>query len=153
MQSEIQFFMTQTDQEEFFAYAETLVDRLGNDQDDKPAGTTIFSIGKCKLLFTPSPFENNTLFAGKISINTLDEKGKACDEEQRAKKTYRDIKKWIKKNYWSRLAYLDKTKNNKLTPSRAYFLGSDAKKWKDSNPGKHKLKLSATSWVVFEIGI
>jgi len=149
MESELQFFMTEKDQAEFLAYAETLFDRMSKSKDN----THRLQIGNCAITFTPSPFEKNIMYTGKLRINTIDEHGQACNNEEQTKKAYRQLKKWIKKNYWSRLAFLDKNKKDKLTPSRAYFLGPDAKKWKDSNPGKHKLKLSATSWMVFEIGI
>ncbi len=149
MESELQFFMTEKDQAVFFEYAESLLDQISPSNDS----SYVFHIGDCVMSFKPSPFENNTLFTGKLKMNTIDSEGQACAKEQQAKKVYRQLKKWIKKNYWSRLAFLDKNKKNKLTPSRAYFLGTDAKKWKDANPGKHKLKLSATSWMVFEIGI
>ena len=150
MESEIQFFMTEKDQTEFFDYAKTLLDAIGqiNNQEH-----STFHIGNCEMVFTPSRLEHRTLYAGRLRMNTIDKDGQACNKENQAKKVYRQLKKWIKKHYWSRLAFLDKNKKNKLTPSRAYFLGADAKKWKDTNPGKHKLKLSATSWMVFEIGI
>jgi len=149
MESELQFFMTEKDQAEFFAYAETLIDCIVEAENN----VSLLKIGGCEMKFIPAYFDDNILYTGKLKIQTIDADGKACDQEQQAKRAYRQLKKWIKKNYWSRLAFLDKNKKNKLTPSRAYFLGTDAKKWKDANPGKHKLKLSATSWMVFEIGI
>lgn len=146
MQSELQFFMTETDQSDFFTFVRDLVDDISDNQ-------RILQIGDCVMEFTPSQRENDILYTGKLSINTMDKTGAACDNEERAKNVFRKIKKWIKKHYWSRLAYLNKHKKNKLTPSRAYWLGPDAKKWKDENPDQHILKLSTTSWMVFEIGI
>ena len=146
MQSELQFFMSETDQSHFFAFVRELVDAVSEDR-------STLHIGDCVMTFTPSSFADNTLFTGKLSINTIDQAGVACHDEERAKTVFRKIKKWLKKHYWSRLAFLNKHKKNKLTPSRAYWLGPDAKKWKDANPDQHILKLSATSWMVFEIGI
>lgn len=143
MESEQQFFMTEKDQEAFFDYVKGLVDSI-----DQVEETYQFSIDDCFLIFTPSPHESNILYAGKLNIKT-----EGCKKEERTKKIYRTLKGWLKKNYWSRLAYLNQNKNNRLTPSRAYWVGPDAKRWKDEDPEDHIFKLSATSWMVFDIGI
>jgi hypothetical protein len=37
-------------------------------------------------------------------------------------------------------------------PSRIHWLAPEAKKWKEETPEKNTLKLSKTSWMVFDIG-
>lgn len=145
MESEQQFFMTEKDQEAFFDFVKGLVDSIGLVEETQ---NYQFSIDDCSLIFTPSPQDKNTLYAGKLNIKTDD-----CKKEERTKKVYRKLKGWLKKNYWSRLAYLNIKKKNQLTPSRAYWVGPDAKNWKDEDPENHVFKLSTTSWMVFDIGI
>lgn len=145
MESELQFFMTKKDQNAFFDFVEDLVDRIDQVEETE---TYLFSIDDCSLIFTPSPYKKNILYTGKLNIKT-----ESCRKEERTKKVYRKLKNWLKKNYWSRLAYLNINKNNQLTPSRAYWVGPDAKRWKDEDPEDHIFKLSATSWMVFDIGI
>jgi len=145
MESELQFFMTKKDQDVFLDFVKDLVDSI-NPVDENQ--TYLFTIDDCSLIFIPSPQEKNILYAGKLNIKTEN-----CKQEERTKKVYRKLRNWLKKHYWSRLAYLNVKKNNKLTPSRAYWVGSDAKSWKDEDPDNHIFKLSATSWMVFEIGI
>lgn len=146
MDAEIQFFMTEKDESDFLDYASTLVDRI-----DKNSMPLRLIMGDCELFFTPSSLEENTLFAGKLEIRLSKARADFKDLE-RAKSVFRKLRNKIKKNYWSRLAYLDKNKNDKLTPSRVHWLGVEAKKWKEADPEKHVLKLSKTSWMVFEIG-
>jgi len=145
MESEQQFFMTEKDQEAFFDFVKGLVDSIEPVEETQ---NYQFSIDDCCLIFTPSLQDENILYAGKLNIKTEN-----CKKEERTKKVYRNLKSWLKKNYWSRLAYLNQNKNNRLTPSRAYWVGPDAKRWKDEDSEDHIFKLSATSWMVFNIGI
>lgn len=152
MESELQFFMTAKDQDEFLEIAKPLVDSINPEED-----FYIFEIGGCTMKFTPSKIESNssgdTMYTGKLRIDTFLGSGIACKEEERAKRAFKKLRSWMKKNYWSRLAYLNKKKKNKLTPSRAYWVGPNAKDWKEANSEQHIFKLSATSWMIFEIGI
>lgn len=146
MDAEIQFFMSEKDTADFLKFAETQADKI--DQGSIPLR---FVLGDCDLLFTPSTLEVNTLFMGNLEIRL----GKAelnYQDLERAKSTFRKLRNKIKKNYWSRLAYHDKNKKDRLTPSRVHWLGEDAKKWKESDAEKHILKLSKTSWMEFVIG-
>jgi len=146
MDAEIQFFMTEKDESDFLAFVETQIDRI-----DKSQNPYRFILGDCELYFTPSVLEENTLYTGKLEIR-LGKAGLDYKDLERAKTVFRKLRNKIKKDYWSRLAYLDKNKNDKLTPSRVHWLGVDAKKWKQADPEKHILKLSKTSWMVFDIG-
>lgn len=146
MDAEIQFFMSEKDKTDFLEFVEIQVDHI--DESNSPIRLII---GDCELLFTPSIFDTNTLFMGKLEIRL----GKAeinYQDLERAKSIFRKLRNKIKKDYLSRLAYIDKNKKDRLTPSRVHWLGADAKKWKEANAENHILKLSKTSWMVFEIG-
>jgi len=145
MDAEILFFMTPKDQADFLAFAKNQLD--GVDASDTILHLTV---GDCSLHFTPSFMEDDVIYMGKLEIRL----GKVdCNDKERLKATFRKLRNWIKKHYFSRLAYLDKKKKDKLTPSRVHWLGADAKQWKQSEPSKHFLRLSKTSWMIFEIGI
>lgn len=146
MDAEIQFFMTAIDEQEFLAFAETQIDSL-----DKESTPMRLVVGDCELLFTSSVIEADILYAGKIEIHSGSTETNYKDLE-RAKSLFRKLRNRIKKKYWSRLAYKDKNKKDRLTPSRVHWLAPDAKTWKDENPEKHILKLSRTSWMEFDIG-
>ncbi len=150
MDAEILLFMSDKDQEEFLGIAKTCCDSISEASQSK---TLEFHIGGCKLLFTPSALEDMTLYIGKLEIrsNELTENIILKDKE-RAKLIFRKLRNWIKNNYWSRLAYLNENKKGKLTPSRNHWLGPDAKLWKEGDEKHRVLKLSKTSWMVFELG-
>jgi len=146
MDAEILFFMTEKDESDFLAYAKKHIDVV-----DKGEISSRFIIGNCELLFTPSVTEAGVMYSGKFEIRSGNTELNYKDLEL-AKSTFRKLRNWIKKNYSSRLAYLDKNKKDKLTPSRVHWLGPDAKKWKEADPDNHSLKLSRTSWMEFDIG-
>ena len=146
MDAEIQFFMTKQDEQEFLEFAEKQIDHMEQDASIKR-----LIIGDCELLFTPSVKEENTLYTGKLEIR-LGNTAINYNDLERAKSSFRKLRNSIKKKYWSRLAYKDKNKKDRLTPSRVHWLGPNAKQWKDENPEQHQLKLSKTSWMTFEIG-
>lgn len=142
MDAEIQFFMTSKDQKEFLLYAEKHVDSI-NDIDS----ALEFKIGDCRLHFSPSVLDGNILYLGRLEIRLGISD---LHDQERAKSVFRKLRNWLKKNYFSRLAFINK--RDKLTPSRVHWLAPDAKKWKLKNPEEHLLKLSKTSNTVFNIG-
>jgi len=146
MDAEILFFMTEKDQTVFLNFAESFTDSIKNE-------TSIYRLilGDCELLFTPSQTKDNVMVTGSLKIR-LGNSENACKDQERAKSAFRKLRNNLKKNYWSRLAYLNKNKKDKLTPSRNHWLGPDAKKWKEADSENHTLKLSETSWMEFEIG-
>lgn len=147
MDAEILFFMTEKDQTEFLEVAAKSCDAVVD------ASTVLeFHVGDCKLIFTPSLFEDMTLYIGKLEIRLGELTSNNFKDQERAKSTFRKLRNWLKKNYWSRLAYLNANKKNKLTPSRNHWLGPDAKSWKEGDEKTRLLKLSKTSWMVFELG-
>lgn len=150
MDAEILFFMTTKDQADFFKFAGSHCDSIVEESKNK---VFVLHIGSCQLLFTPSVLEANTLYIGKLEIrlNELSDQLDIIDQE-RIKSIFRKLRNWIKKYYWSRLAYLNQNKKNKLSPSRNHWLGPDAKAWKEDDQKNRFLKLSHTSWMVFELG-
>jgi len=146
MDAEIQFFMTQKDQADFLDFATTIVDETIQNKNDYH-----LIVGDCALHLVPSEQEEEIIYAGRLEIR-LGQAELPYQDLERAKSTFRKLRNWIKKNYWSRLAYLNKNKKNKLTPTRVHWLGPEAKRWKESDPDKHVLKLSKTSWMQFDIG-
>ena len=144
MDAEILFFMTQADQEDFFHQVDVQCDHIEKQND-----AYLFLVGESHLLFKPSVFDNNTLYCGSLEIRSKTLEASIKDIEK-AKKTFRVLRNWLKKHYWSRLAYYNK--KDKLTPSRNHWLGPKAKQWKEKNTEQHHLRLSPTSWVSFNIG-
>ena len=146
MDAEIIFFMTEVDQKNFLLEVEKHCDHI-----EKEADLFQFLVGNCTLQFTQSAFEDNTLFCGKLEIRSV-YSGAAFTDHEKAKAVFRKLRNWLKKSYWSRLAYNNKNKKDKLTPSRNHWLGPDAKLWNEANPKENLLKLSKTSWMTFNIG-
>ena len=150
MDAEILFFMSAKDQAEFLDVAKEYCDEVIETPQKMPIELII---GSCKLLFTPSEFEKTTLFIGKLEIRSSEySEDVSLKDLERAKSIFRKLRNWLKKAYWSRLAYLNANKKDKLTPSRNHWLGPDAKLWKEGDENKRILKLSKTSWMVFELG-
>ncbi|WP_299876472.1 hypothetical protein [uncultured Cocleimonas sp.] len=146
MDAEILFLMMEKDESEFLAHANDYCDSI-----DIKEVTSELHIGDCKLLFTHSVLDNETLFCGKLEIR-LGREEYNCTDHAKAMSVFRKLRNYIKKGYWSRLAYNHQNKKGKLTPSRNHWLGPEAKKWKDTDSSNHILKLSKTSWMEFDIG-
>ncbi|MCF6189726.1 MAG: hypothetical protein L3J51_04535 [Cocleimonas sp.] len=159
MDAEIRFFMTHTDEAEFLAFANKHIDEIKqgsslkqeNSPEQKYSAKQSFIVGDCELFFTPTVIENHTMYSGVLEIR-IENSNTACKNQLRANATYKKLRNWIKKKYWSRLAYINKTKKDKLMPTRIHWLAPKAKKWKEEDSEKHILKLSKTSWMVFDIG-
>ena len=153
MDAEIRFFMTDEDEEEFFTEVNKHVDQIITTDNSTDNDKQRLLIGDCELLYTATLAEGNTLYSGVLEIRTTNINIEtACKDQTRAAKVYKKLRNWIKKNYWSRLAYINKTKKDQLMPTRIHWLAPQAKKWKEADPEKHLLKLSKTSWMVFDIG-
>ena len=146
MDAEILFLMMEQDESEFLAYAKKNCDSINIKES-----ISELNVGDCKLLFTGSILDNQTLFCGKLEIR-LGRTEYNCEDHAKAMSVFRKLRNYIKKSYWSRLAYENQNKKGKLTPSRNHWLGPEAKKWKDADPSSHILKLSRTSWMEFDIG-
>ncbi len=146
MDAEIRFFMTTGDEAEFLDFASKYVDKIEQSSDLKQR----FIIDECELHYTPTQIENNTMYSGVLEIRIAPEN--TCKGQLRASSTYKKLRNWIKKKYWSRLAFINKNKKDRLMPSRIHWLAPEAKKWKEEHPDKHILMLSKTSWMAFEIG-
>ncbi len=150
MDAEILFFMTSKDQSDFLEMVSSHCDSIVEEAHSK---SLFVNIGSRHLLFTPSILEENILFVGKLEIRLSDNSDQIdIKDQERAKLIFRKLRNWLKKHYWSRLAYLNQNKKDKLTPSRNHWLGPDAKSWKEADEKTRLLKLSPTSWMVFELG-
>ena len=153
MDAEIRFFMTDEDEEEFFTEVNKHVDQIITTDNSTDNDKQRLLMGDCELLYTRTLAEGNTLYSGVLEIRTKNINIEtACKDQMRAAKVYKKLRNWIKKNYWSRLAYINKTKKDQLMPTRIHWLAPQAKKWKEADPENHLLKLSKTSWMVFDIG-
>ena len=121
------------------------------DEIDNSSHPHRFIVGDCELLFTPTVLEEKTsiMYSGVLEIRI---KADDCKNQIKTNASYKKLRNWIKKKYWSRLAFINKTKNDKLMPSRIHWLAPEAKKWKEADADNHILKLSKTSWMVFDIG-
>ena len=146
MDAEIRFFMTKADEEEFLIFARKHIDKIEKSDSLKQR----FIIDECELLYTPTQLEDNIMYSGVLEIRIPADN--SCKGQLRATSIYKKLRNWLKKNYWSRLAFINKNKKDKLTPSRIHWLGPEAKKWKEEDPKNHLLKLSRTSWMIFDIG-
>ncbi len=147
MDAEIRFFMTLKDEADFLDFAKKHVDEIKKNNESKQQ----LIVGDCELLYTPTLIENKTMYSGVLEIR-IENTESACKNQLRANASYKKLRNWLKKKYWSRLAYINKAKKDKLMPSRIHWLGPDAKKWKEADSVNHKLQLSKTSWMIFEIG-
>ena len=123
MDAEIRFFMTLDDEAEFLEFANKHVDEIKQDGSLKQH----FIIDECEIHYTPTLIEDNTMYSGVLEIRIMAED--ICKGQLRASSVYKKLRNWLKKNYWSRLAFFNKTKNDKLMPSRIHWLGPEAKKW------------------------
>ena len=142
MKAELQFFMLEEDTAEFLEFAQQHIDHIED--------TTHFIIGDCEILFTPSKLIGDTLLMGKIAINSggVDD---GLKDQTRANNSYRQLRNWIKKNYYGRLNTWTEGKEEKSSRSRNLWLGKAAKKWKEENPDNTTMRLSEDSSIIFGI--
>ena len=143
MKAEIQFLMSPKDTDEFIAFAKQSVD--DHDEDSE-----CFRIGDCEINFQPSVMPNAmTIIIGYIAINSggLDD---GCKDQNRANKTYRELRNFIKKRYYNRLSTWTEGQKEKANRSRNHWLGPDAQHWKTENPNA-LMRLSNSSSILFDI--
>ncbi|MEE9494725.1 MAG: hypothetical protein V3W04_15300 [Gammaproteobacteria bacterium] len=146
MKAEIYFFMTAPDAEAFIKHVEELVDSI-----EEHSESSIFIIGDCQIEYLPSIMIESSLLTGSIAIDSggIDN---GCTQYLRANKTYKALRNWIKKGYYSRLCTWTEGEDMQATSSRTrdLWLGPDAKKNKESN-NDMQLRLSLTSDVLFDL--
>lgn len=140
MKAELQFLMSATDTDAFLTFAKDHVDSM---EDSR------FVIGDCEIIFTPSKLIDNALIVGSIMINSggIDD---GLQDQTRANNTYRTLRNWIKKHYYSRLSTWTVGNEAKMGRTRNHWLGPDAKQWKETT-GNTEMRLSETSQVMFDI--
>ena len=98
---------------------------------------------------TPGSLEDSMLIVGSLVINTgpVDD---SCADQERAKKVYRRIRNWFKKNYSNKLyTYMLEGDKNEAA-ARNHWISPSASAWVQENNDR-QLKLYNTSPLVFDI--
>lgn len=141
MKAELQLLMLPSDVQVFLDFAKNHVDSIGSGQ--------YLMIGDCELTFQASEQSENSLFVGSLRINSggLDD---GCKDSNRANNVYREVRKWVKKNYDNRLSTWEEGKKDKMGRTRNQWLAPDAKAWKQNN-NDAEIRHSATSTVYYDI--
>ncbi|HIO93269.1 MAG TPA: hypothetical protein EYG68_10580 [Leucothrix mucor] len=141
MKAELQLLMLPSDAEAFLNFAKNHVDAIEDNQR--------LIVGDCELTFQASEQSGHTLFVGRLNINSggLDD---GCKDSTRANNIYRELRKWVKKNYDNRLSTWEEGKEEKMGRTRNQWLAPDAKAWKQSNTDA-EIRFSASSTVYFDI--
>ena len=141
MKAELQLLMLPSDAETFLNFAKNHVDMIKDNQR--------LMVGDCELIFKASEQSKNTLFVGSLSINSggLDD---GCKDSNRANNVYRELRKWVKKNYDNRLSTWEEGKKDKMGRTRNQWLAPDAKTWKQNNDDAD-IRHSPTSIVYYDI--
>ena len=141
MKAALQLLMLPSDVQVFLDFAKDHVDSIDAEQR--------LLVGDCELIFKASEQHENTLFVGSLSINSggLDD---GCKDSNRANNVYRELRKWIKKNYDNRLSTWEEGKKDKMGRTRNQWLAPDAKAWKQKNADA-EIRHSPTSIVYYDI--
>ncbi len=144
MKAEIQFFAMPDDINEVL----TLIDAK-TDAIVKKGESTHLIIGDCKLDYTSGSLQENRLIVGSLAINTgpTDD---SCADQERAKKVYRFIRSWFKKNYSNKLYTYMLEGNKNETAARNHWVSPAATAWRQDDENR-QLKLYDTSPLVFEL--
>lgn len=144
MKAEIQFFAMPNDINEVLA----LIDDKTNTVEKKGESTHLI-IGDCKLVYTSGSLQKNRLIVGSLSINT-GSADDSCGDQERAKKVYRFIRNWFKKNYSNKLYTYMLEGNKNETAARNHWISPAATAWKQKDKNR-QLKLYDTSPLVFDL--
>ena len=144
MKAELQFFALPNDSDEVLATVKDTVDAI-----ETQKGNTRIIVGDCELVYTPGALEGRLLIVGSLAINTgpVDD---SCADQERAKKVYRHIRNWFKKNYSNKLyTYMLEGDKNE-TAARNHWISPSASAWVQEDK-ERQLKLYDTSPLVFDI--
>lgn len=136
--------MTARDAEVFIDHVEKLVDSIKENGE-----SSLLIIGDCQIVYTPSILSENTLSAGSIVIDSggIDE---GCKQHLKANSVYKNLRKWIKNNYYNRLCTWTEGNADNSSRSRDFWLGPDAKQRKEHD-NTMVLRLSFTSSTLFDL--
>ncbi len=142
MKAELQFFMTPKDTEDFLRFTQDKVDAIEEARH--------FIIGDCEIHHEASLLSNDTIFIGRINIDTGDI-NHHCKDQERAKAVFRTLRNWLKKHYTCKLSTASLDDPDKRSMSRSHWLGPDAKRWKEKDASNRLLRLSTTSPATFDV--
>ncbi|HHL19504.1 MAG TPA: hypothetical protein ENJ33_07195 [Thiothrix sp.] len=141
MKAELQFFAMPDDAEEFLAFARDQVDSIKDNHR--------LVIGDCELIYTAGVIDDKVLLVGSIAINT-GTVGNSCADQERAKAVYRNLRKWLKKNYSNKLSTYSLDDSEKVALARNHWISPSAIAWKKAE-SQRLLKLYDTSPIVFTL--
>lgn len=144
MKAELQFFAMPDDAEILLAVANDYVDSI-----ELKDSSHRLVIGDCEIIYTNTILQQKTLLVGSVAINTgtVDH---ACADQERAKKIYRNLRQWLKKNYSNKLSTYSLDGSEKIALARNHWISPAATKWKKQD-SERLLKLYDTSPIVFEL--
>ena len=144
MKAEIQFFAMPDDVETLLEQVKDKVDRIETNNSE-----SCLLIGDCNVIVTAGTLQADRLIVGSVAINTglADD---ACADQERAKAIYRQLRKWLKKNYSNKLKTRMLEGKDKVSAARNHWLSPAAKEWSLAD-SKHQMKLYDTSPIVFEV--
>lgn len=110
MKSEVHFFMTKEDQEEFMQAFKNKINIIVNN------GYYLeLKFGKNQIQFDPSEWYENSILAGRIAYMTID------DMDNDAEKIYKEMKKYIIKNYMNNMNAINKMNNSESIVKTFYY--------------------------------
>jgi len=144
MKAELQFFALPNDRDDVLTLIKDKVDAI----ETQEANSHLI-IGDCELVYTPGSLEGSMLIVGSLTINTgpVDD---SCADQERAKKVYRHIRSWFKKNYSNKLyTYMLEGDKNE-TAARNHWISPAATAWVQEDNDR-QLKLYDTSPLVFDL--
>ena len=141
MKAEIQLLTLATDTKVFIEFASHHVDAIEDNQR--------LIVGDCEIIYRPSKQDGSRLFVGTLSINSggLDD---GCKDSNRANNVFRELRKWIKKNYDNHLCIWEEGKKDKMGRTRNQWLAPDAKAWLQSNDDA-EVRHSASSTTLYDL--
>lgn len=136
--------MTAADAAVFINHVEGLVDSIKENGE-----SSLFMIGDCQIVYTPSVLSENTLSAGSIAIDSggIDA---GCKQRLKVEAVYKKLRKWIKHNYNNRLSTWTEGNADNASRIRDFWLGPDATQRKESDK-KMVLRFSFTSSTLFDL--
>lgn len=145
MKSELQFFMSSADEDEFVSMAKELSDSINKESDSQ----WHFMVGDCPIQFLRSEQYGNELSAGRISIMTTGFYVHYRSSKS-AESIYKKMRKWIKTRYSNDLVCRNINIKGSEMKVRYFWVGPYVKQAIEPNKPL-VLTIFKNSPVVFEI--
>jgi len=147
MKAEIQFFALPDDVQVLLSLVKDKVDSIHAVENVQHQSCLV--VGDCQIIITAGTIQENMLIVGSVAINT-GPKEDACADQERTKSIYRDLRKWLKKNYSNKLKTFSLEADNKVSAARNHWLSPEARIWSLADDSR-EMKLYDTSPVVFAV--